>query len=654
MKKCMMMKMTILAMGFTFTVLPFMGNAYEQKQEKKSTKMEKIVVTATKTGHSLEDVPVETVLITRQEIERSNTRTVSGLLDQIPGFNFSQQSGMTSAMGYKNTIRGLNVESRYLLILVDGQRVFTGFHSGGMASAGFSHNVNVVPISMIERIEVVKGPGSALYGSDAVVGVINIITKCPPEETLATAGGGYGTYEAKGKDYLGNTLVDTTRHRYETYATVGGSITENIKGLVMFSHEDNEGIHPTTYDIFRDYVHGRIEITPSDQFRLQAGAEYTAWEEQEDALGDDKEETAPRLYVTADYRPAPMHAIKVRAYNQNLDADFKDPLYGNQQADVSYTDAELQYTAGLSINHLLTAGVEYLDESLDTSAVSNKDIATTSVYLQDEWSLLDERLVLVPGIRFDNNDVYGEELNPKFSAMFKFGKDTTFRASVGRSFKAPSALNTSADPINHVVQWIFPNPDLEPETSVTWQVGVEQGFFDRRLRLSTTFYHTKVTGMINYAATPDFYMGMPVMTFKNLDKAKIQGLEAAADFSIMTGLDVMCSYAFTDAQDENTGDRLIDTPDHSFSARLDYENRAYRWGGYLSVTHTSDQRNLIFASGASPETDDFTTAGIKIWKSFQKNNRLALQAENLFDADLKGSDTIYIGRSIMAKLEIGF
>lgn len=651
------MKILHLIMGSAMVfavliVLPMNGQADTEVNEKKLLKMEEIVVTGTKTDKLLGEVPVETILITRQEIEESNAKSVSGLLRQVPGFNFSQQSDLTGSMGYKNTVRGLNVESRYLLVLVDGQRVFSGFHSGGMASAGFSHNVNVVPVTLIERIEIVKGPGSALYGSDAVVGVLNIITRRPSEETQVIAGGGYGTYEAKGKDYLGNTPKDKSRYRYDAYAVVGGPISKRVKGMVSFSHEANEGTHPTTYDSYRNYVHGRLEIAAADNLVLNAGAEYTVWEEEEENIGDNKKETVPRFYLNADYRIAPRHNLRFQAYYQNLDADFKDPLYGDQKADVSYSDAEIQYTGSFLKNHLVTAGLEYLKESFDTGVVVDKKIATTSTYVQDEWSLMNGRLVLVPGIRFDDNDVYGQEWNPKFSTMLTFGRDSKIRASVGRSFRAPSTLYTSAEPINHVVQWVFANPDLKPEKAVTWQVGLEQGFFQRRLKLSATYYHTNVQDMINYAATGDTWLGLPVITHENMAEAKIQGVEASADLVITKELDLHLNYAYTDARDEKTDERLIDSPEHSFNAMLDYANKPSRWGGAISLAYTGDQRNLVFAPGASPKTEAFTSVGVNVWKEFMKGSRLTFQVDNLFDEDLKGSDTIYAGRSVMARLDL--
>ncbi|UZJ40149.1 TonB-dependent receptor [Prosthecochloris sp. SCSIO W1101] len=633
-------------------VFPMSGQAETDMNGKKLLKMEEIVVTGTKTDKLLGEVPVETILITRQEIEDSNAESVSALLRQIPGFNFSQQSDLTGSMGYKNTVRGLNVEARYLLVLVDGQRVFSGYHSGGMSSAGFSHNVNVVPVTLIERIEIVKGPGSALYGSDAVVGVLNIITRRPSEETQVIAGGGYGTYDVGGMDYLGTKPKDKSRYRYDAYAVVGGPISKKVKGMVSFSHEANEGTHAALYDIYRNYVHGRLEIEATDNLVLNAGAEYTVWEEEDESSGDNKKETVPRLYLNADYRIAPRHNLRFKAYYQNLDADFRDPLYGDQKADVSYSDAEIQYTGSVFKNHLVTAGVEYLRESFDTGIVVDKKTSTTSAYVQDEWSLMNGRLVMIPGIRFDDNDVYGQEWNPKFSAMFAFGEDSKIRASVGRSFKAPSALITSAEPINHIVQWVFANPDLKPEKSVTWQIGLEQGFFDRRLRLSTTYYHTSVRDMINYAATGDTWLGLPVLTHENMDEATIQGIEASADLSITGELGLHLNYAYTDARNSMTDERLIDTPEHSFNAMLDYSDSAHDWGGAITFGYSSDQRNLMFAPTASPKTEPFTSVGVNVWKEVMDGCRLTAQVDNLFDEELKGSDTIYAGRSIMARLDL--
>ncbi|WP_156360695.1 TonB-dependent receptor plug domain-containing protein [Dethiosulfatarculus sandiegensis] len=647
-------KILTLALGLALAASSAVGYADTGAVPKAATKTGDIVVTATKTAHTLQDVPVETVLITREDIERSNADNISALLNYIPGFNFSQQSDLAGAMGYKNTVRGLNVESHYLLILVDGQRVFGGYHSGGMASAGFSHNVNVVPISMVERIEVVKGPGSALYGSDAVVGVLNIITRKATDEFKVSAGGSYGSYEVKGMDYTGVKPQETNRIRYEANALMSGPIVGKLKGVLALSHQVNEGIQPTIYDVLRNYIHGRLDLAATDKLNLAFGGDLTAWEQKKDELGDKKTEDAPRVWLTADYEISPLHNLALNGYYHKLDADFKDPWYGKQSADVSYQDVELKYTGLYFSQHRITLGFNYLNESLDTDVVVDKETATTSAYLQDEWSLLQGDLVLVPGVRFDHNDEYGDETNPKFSAMYKFTPDTILRASVGWSFKAPSGMETASQPMNHYVNWVFPNPDLKPEKAVTYQVGLEQGFFDRRLLVSATYYHSDLKDMIARCATGKTYLGLPVATFMNLDEARIQGVEATASYSVIKGLDLNLSYAYTDAINKKTDQRLTDTPEHSVNAWIDYNNSTYFWGGSFSMNYTGDQKNMMFTPAASPETEEFTTFGLKLWKDFQNVGRLSFEVDNLFDEDLKGSDTIYVGQMFMLNFRFGF
>lgn len=649
------MKSLIILLGVLTCLLPTSIQAQENKSQEATVRLEPVVVTATKTKHKLKDVPVETILITREDIEKSNAKTISKLLSEIPGFNFSQQSDMPGGMGYKNTIRGLNAESRYMLVLVDGQRVFTGFRSGGMAGAGFAHNVNVVPVSMVERIEVVKGPGSALYGSDAMVGVLNIITKEPTSEFQANAGGSYGRYVVDGKDYVGKTPKHKSRATYESHATVSGPLNEKIKGTLSFSHEGNDGTHPTCYDTYQNYLHGQVALAVSDNFNVRAGAEIIVWKEQEIDTINRKEEESPRFWLIGEYTLTPGHDLKLQGYYQKLDSNFKDSMYGNQQADVSYSDVELQYTGQVFDSHRFTAGIEYLREDLKTNLLQSKKITTTSAYLQDEWSLLEDALMVVPGIRFDDNSDYGQEWNPKLSAIYKPFSSTRLRGSFGWSFKAPGAMETSGNPTNHGVMWIVSNPGLKPERAFTWQLSMEQELLEKDIIFGVTYYNSHVEDRITNAPTGATMGGLPVISYMNQNKADIQGVEATANFKLMEPLHLLLSYAYTDAKDGDTHKRLVDTPEHTFGAQLDYTNTEYRFGGSLSLAHASDQKNKDYGlPGASLLTKDHTTVGCKIWKDFWDHGRVSLEAQNIFDEPLRGSDTIYVRQSVLARIDFDF
>ena len=641
---------TVLAIGL---LLPMSGRASWANNRESSTALETMVVTATKTPYAPEDVPVETILITREEIQRSNVKTIAGMLDEIPGFNFSQQADLTGAMGYKNTLRGLNVESRRMLILVDGQRVFGGYHTGGMSGGGDAFNVNVVPVSLVERIEVVKGPASALYGSDAVSGVINIITKTPDKNFYSAVGGGYGWYTVDGT-YYGAAAKEKTRSAYNAYTTVAGPVTERISGTLSFSHEAHDGLKETKYTVFKNYLHTQLQLDATDDFTLRGGAELTAYEAEGKTtllggLDDDTmDELVPRFWLVGNYRFNADHRLKVQGYVQRLKGDIFDPVNGGgQDYNVSYKDLEVQYTGRFFDKHLFTAGVEYLDTSFKGNWVEDGDTATVSVYAQDEWPLFDDTLVLIPGLRFDDNGDYGQEWSPKLNLMYTPFPRTRIRGGLGWTFKAPTVRELTGKRFWMGNMWAEGNPGLTPENGFTWQACVEQEFPGQGLILGVTYYNTRLDNMIDTQldVLPN---GDWLMRYTNRDDAKIQGIEATVNFQIMDPLSLVLTYTYADARDAGTDERLINVPEHAFGARLDYINRAAGFGGMLSLSHTTDQKNPY---GPPGYTQKFTTVGAKVWKNIMGNGRISLEASNILDEALRDAMIIYPRQTVMARVE---
>ncbi len=155
------------------------------------------------------------------------------------------------------------------------------------------------------------------------------------------------------------------------------------------------------------------------------------------------------------------------------------------------------------------------------------------------------------------------------------------------------------------------------------------------------------------APLPTLYNGVPSSTWKNLDEAQIKGIEAYLDWKIVSGLNFRLGYAYTDAKDKKTDKRLVNTPEHSMNAALEYSNQDYQFGGTLSFGHTGDQENMVFMPTSSPLTEAFNTVGLSLWKEFS-HGRVSVKVSNLFDEELKGSDTIYVGRSVVGCLEFFF
>ncbi len=619
----------------------------EEKAEVRAV-LDTVVVTATKTEHNIADVPVQTYVIGSEEIEKSNASTLSELLKSIPGFNFSQQNNIPASMGYTNTVRGLNIESRYMLVLVDGQRVFTGYRSGGMASGGFGHNVNAVPLELIDHVEIVTGPSSALYGSDAVVGVMNIITKKTDAPTAV--GGSYTWYQVGGNDYLGTKAEDTVRSMQEAHAMVSGKIFDNLSVMGFINYNQNDGTHPELYDVRLTNLTGKADWRILPGLSLNFGGEYNYWQEQDKKGTADNEEKSPRLFATLNYNPNQAHNVTLNAYTHHLDGNYSSVLYGASRADVRYKVAELQYSFGGLKNFMITAGGEFLREEVKSSGIEDISTDTKSIYGQVEWKLFDGALVIVPGVRFDDNEQYGSELNPKLSLMYRPLDDTTIRLSAGRSFKAPNGMQTHSEPINHVAMWVLSNPDLDPETSVTYQGGIEQYLFNRRLMLSATYYHMSLKDMI-VQTDGGFYMGLPVIVYGNVDEARVNGVEAVANITISQSLDLGLTYTYTNAKNKTTGKPLEYAPRHMASGVINYVNREWDFGASIFGTFTDAQKNLIVTPVSPQETKSYGTMGLTVWKEVNDTLKMKFTANNLLDEKMRDSDTIYVGRSFALALE---
>ena len=629
------------------------GQAGWAKEDQPPEALESMVITATKTPYALEDVPVETVLITGKDIERSNAKTIEGLLGTIPGFNFSQAPDLTGTMNFRNTIRGLNIEDRRMLVLVDGQRVFGGYASGGMAFGGDAFNVNVVPLSLVDHIEVVKGPASALYGSEAVTGVINIITKVPEKQTKAAVAAGYGWYTMDG-ERNGRKVTETTRSTYNAFGTVQGAVTDTLSATLSFSHEAHEGIKEIGQTVFKNYIHTQLQLSASDNFTLKGGAELTAYEaDGKDWVSwtstwedDTADELIPRFWLVGDYKINADHSLKLQGYFQRIDGDIVAAAStGAQDYDNRYGDVEIQYTGRFFDDHLFTSGIEYLRTSYEGNFVADSENTTLSLYAQDEWRLFDGALILIPGVRVDDNSDYGRQWSPKFNAMYTPLPGTKFRAGLGKTFKAPTPGQMSSERFWMVYMWAQGNPDLKPEEGFTWQVGLDQDLWDGRLNLGITYYNTELTDMIAEGLRDD-----GVYSYSNISEGEIQGVETTANIALWASYHLVLTYAYTDARDGQTGERLVCVPEHSFGAQLDYANKKYGFDAMLSVSHTTDQINGMSAG----TTEDFTTVGCKLQKDIMENGRIILAMSNLFDQELRGSELFYPRQAIKAGIEFDF
>ena len=600
----------VILLGILGVVLPQVSWA-----EEKAAKLEEIVVTATKTPHTLKDAPVETVLVTKEDIKNSNAKNVSELLRELPGF-FIRGENVSGSSAWLSRLRGLDFDRGYGLILINGERVL----GGAMGEYGIS--LNQIPVDMIERIEVVKGPASVLYGSDAMAGVVNIITKPIPEKPMFTASGGYGSY-------------DTSLFN----AGYGQKI--NKFGFLVSAQRENSGrgrYGAAEDDFTGEYVLSKLSYDLSDKANFSLGINYDnlKWNYQT----EEKLRYSPSLEIAL----PDASVLKLKGYWHRLDMDSFSPGYTRRYGDITYTQTEVQYTRPLGESQLITAGGEYLLRDIDASFADKSD-NFQSLYLQDEINLKPFDIVI--GGRLDDNSLYGAEFNPKASLMWEAAADTRIRASVGRAFKSPTIRQLYVL-FKHGTWWNRPNENLNPETSWGYSAGIEH-VFSKRLSANLGLFRNDIKDIIVAVNTSETIDGVPVRTWRNVNKAFTQGAEIGMKAAILDNLSLTLNYTYLDTENEDTDKELPYNPHHTAGIGMDYEIKpwamSFHWGtNYVSKAYT-DETN-------TREIESYYISNLKIIKDITRNIGVSLEVDNIFKSDYGEPSKTWLGRVMFGRLTI--
>ena len=637
----------------------------EEAEKKGTTRLKDIVVTGTRTPHALKDVPVETVLINREDIERTNAQNAMDILKNIPGIVSSVHDDVFGTYTWRAKLRGLNFNDGYGLILIDGQRAMGCGQSGGMGEYGTG--LNQIPVDMIERIEVVKGPSSALYGSDAMAGVINIITKKTPKKATGSAGVSYGWYKVKDKGETKPSDDGHSRNISKTYVSYGDKISDSFGYLLHYNYDSAED---TGYDPVKSDRHsfmGKLDGELSESIDLYLKCELSDYEKM-----DNRQEDSYRIAAGIDFRPTDDDFISFKGYTYTWDFTHGDigNKYGYKYGDVGYDQAEIQYTRYLSDWNVLTLGGEVQTQGIDyvihnyakdeegeikeTGIVTvNEDVKTSSLYIQDEITLFED-FTIVAGLRYDDHSTFGSEVNPKLSLMYKLFENTTFRASGGRAFKSPTIRQLYYDvPYLHYGYWNKSNPDLKPETAIGYSASIEQWLFNQQVMFNLGYFRTDVEDMVIMEDT-DMTYGPgddPVKEYKNVEEAWTQGVEFMCRTYFDEDFSVSFSYTYTDSENKETGKELTYTPKHVLSILPAYELEKYGLGTSATVSYIGKQYTN---SDNTDEIDAHTVVDAKIYKNLSDKAKLSFEADNIFDSDKGDEGNFRTGRTFTVKLDVSF
>ena len=526
-----------------------------------------VFVTATRTETPLSQVTTSASVITERDIQAQHAERVLDTLRSVPGVDVVES-------GSRGTVASVFIrgsDSDHVLVLIDGVEV----NSTTLGSFDFAHLTS----DNIDRIEVLRGAGGTLYGSQAIGGVINIITKKgdgPAEFTLSGEGGNWSTHREvlTLRGGLGKLGYSFSAARLGTDGFQ--KFNDGYRNLSSSARLDYQLSEDAVVRGFFHFVKTDLGLFNSNNFAPGNQGDPNAHEGVEQYLG--KLEWEQKIFRNWDYR------ISGSIFKEHIkDSDDIDScLFFGFPCDSSRTRSRFRPqidTAEFQTNYRFeewsttTFGVEFKRRAASTSSTSDgadlggidRAIRNMGYYLQEQIQLLDQRLVMIPGIRLDDNQSFGTAWTPSFSTGYLFSETgTRLKAGYAKGFKAPT-LNDLFFPPGFGCP-AFGNPNLGPEKSWEVNAGVEQNIFRDRINVSATYFHREVKDLIEGRPIP----GDPLGCFRaeNVGSARFDGVEWALGIKLFEPLSVNAQYTYLDW---NTADgRLPRRPRHRGSINLNY------------------------------------------------------------------------------------
>lgn len=540
MKNVQSLRNAVMVSLLAGTTLVWGGTAFAQ-EDLQEFALEDMVVTATRTESKMVDVPVNATVISAEKIADRHYLDVADVLKDVPGATVMD----TGVGAYEKKIV-LNGDER-VLVLVDGKRV--NIDMGTMSRA--SYDLNQMPdVSLIERIEVVKGHGGALYGSDAVGGVINIITK-KMDHSYGKVSMGFGSHQARDAKAMytikeGKTGVMVAASKYKQgYHEYKDAKTEANKRWPAASTYENEKVSV------------KLSQELSETSNLELGYDFSKFE-------------GVRSYSTK-AKSASFSNKKTNDFYAKYDWTVNDKdqgfiqLYRNKYdyynaGDMYETDTgfEAQQNITLSDNNRLVVGASYRKaKALNaTSYTAEKSINNKAVFVSDQWEFA-PNWTLDAGVRYDKHSTAGSKTTWSAGLNKKFDENSHAYFNWGQVFKAPTL-----DDLYYysVMEWgsskyeNYGNPNLKPEKGDTWTIGYGTKIADKT-SINISYFQSKLEDAIDWDTT--YSANGSVSIARNVDKQKKNGMELSVGHELNDNWDLEASYTYIRVKNNDNGSGYV-------------------------------------------------------------------------------------------------
>jgi vitamin B12 transporter len=591
-----------------------------------------VVVSATRTAQPLDKTGSAMSVISGADIQTQQQSFVTDALAQTPGLSIARNGGP----GQTTSVFIRGAEAGESLVLVDGIRISDPSAPDGAAVLGD------LLVNNISRIEVLRGPQSTLYGSDAIGGVVNVLTQRggtqPFQGTLEGEGGTYGTYRLNGAahgtvgalDYGGALNYYDTRGISAACACDGNSepdgyrnfgatanlrfhasdtLSIDVRGFYTKSHTDIDGFPPPNFSFIDDPEFGRNQL-------LAGYAAVT------DSLLDGRVTQRIALVASDSDR---------RFYGVFGDAPpFAFSPARNFFAQGGATRAEYQGIIEADANNEVTYGAETQLSTIQTASIFDTSPTPTTgrdrlTGYYGQWqSTIARQLTLTGGLRYDDDREFGGHTSYKLAAAWRLGDNTLLRANYGNGYKAPTLYQQFS---------AFSNPfgPLQPEKADGWEVGFDQDFLDKRLRASVTYFNRNEHDLIDFDdCFPNFDAGCatrPEGYYFNIDHVHVHGVETGLVAHPATGWSAWLNYTNLRALDELTDLNLARRPHITANAGLTWSSQG---GSSLGASYGYTGARFDDAGNFTPLT---AAENVSLYASYAltREVQLLVRLDNLFN-----------------------
>lgn len=581
--------------------------------------LNQIVVSATRTEQVLAVTGTSVSVVTAEDIRATQKVMLTDVLRETPGVTVVRSGGPGAQTSL--FIRGLGTEQT--VVLIDGVRINDPSTPGGTA-----HVTDLITTG-VERVEVLRGPQSTLYGSHAIGGVVNVITRTGQPGFSAEAlveGGSFDSWRAAG-------------------TVAGGS--ETVQGSLSASFYDTDGVSAadeddgnTEKDGYRNWgLLGNVGAELADNLRLdlkglynRGRAEYDGFPPPLFTFADTDNNSRNELYsgyaglTLGEAADKLVNRVAV-GYSRTDRADYEGDVETNTTRGNSRrfeyqgifrpgAGAELTFGAETERTKIRNMGqwdLEPLKAAVDMH----------SLYAQGQVSLV-ENLTLTAGVRYDDHDTFGDHTSLRVAGAYRVPQtDTLLHANWGEGFKAPTLYQLYS---------VYGNADLQAETGEGWEVGVDQGFVEGRIRVSATWFQNDLTNQIDYvnctAGDPQCASGRWGY-YDNVARASFKGLELGLLVQPVDPLVIRASYTWLAPRNEVTDTDLARRARDSFQTSVNWQAND-RFSLSASLTLTGDSYD---SAGNVNRLDGYTLVDVRASYAVTKGLEVYGRVENLFDAD---------------------